>query len=47
MYIATDSSFVEEDGVFVPRDATFRPDSSGDPSYTPVALDVFIYHIAG
>jgi len=47
VYIATDSSFVEEDGVFVPRDATFRPDSSGDPSYTPVALDVFIYHIAG
>lgn len=48
VYIATDSSFVEEDGVFVPRDVTtFRPDSSGDPSYTPVALDVFTYHIAG
>jgi hypothetical protein len=48
VYIATDSSFVEEDGVFVPRDVTkFRPDSSGDPRYTPVALDVFTYPVAG
>ena len=47
VYIVTSRSFVEEDGLFVPRDpATFQPDS-GDPSYTLVALDVFIYHVAG
>jgi hypothetical protein len=48
VYIVTDSFFVEEDGVFVPRDpATFKPIAGSDPSYTPVALDVFTYHIAG
>ena len=48
VYFQTDSAFVEEDGVFVPRDpASFDPAASGDPSYTHVALDVFIYHIAG
>lgn len=48
VYFQTGSAFVEEDGVFVPRDAaTFRPEAAGDPSYTHVALDVFVYHIAG
>jgi len=48
VYFQTDSGFVQEDGVFVPRNpATFVPPAAGDPSYTHVALDVFIYHIAG
>jgi hypothetical protein len=48
VYFQTDSAFVEEDGIFVPRDpASFDPAASGDPSYTHVALDVFIYHISG
>jgi hypothetical protein len=48
VYFRTDSAFVEEDGVFVPRDsASFDPTASGDPHYTHVALDVYLYHIAG
>jgi hypothetical protein len=48
VYFQTDSAFVEEDGVFVPRNpASFDPTASGDPSYTRVALDVFIYHVSG
>jgi hypothetical protein len=44
----TSSFFVEEDGVFVPRDpATFESTTGGDPSSTRVALDVFTCHIAG
>jgi hypothetical protein len=48
VYFQTSRFFVEEDGVFVPRDAaTFQPEASGDPNYTPLALDVFVYHISG
>jgi hypothetical protein len=48
VYFVTDSAFVQEDGVFVPRDpASFKPTPGDDPSYMHVALDVFVYHIAG
>jgi hypothetical protein len=48
VYFQTGSFFVQEDGVFVPRDpVSFDPTASGDPHFTHVALDVYLYRSAG
>lgn len=48
LYIATDSFFVEERGLFVPDPATrFVPGRHSDPSYEPLVAGVFAYCIEG
>jgi hypothetical protein len=48
LYIATSSFFVQEAGLFVPREAaTFSPTSSGDPEYNLEHGHVFSYRIRG
>ena len=48
VYMITSSFFVEERGLFVPREPSKVVASPGtDPSYEPVALDVFTYYVAG
>jgi len=48
LYIATDSFFVEERGLFVPDPATpFLPDHGSDPSYESLGEGIFAYAIKG
>lgn len=48
LYIRTRHFFVDERGVFV-RDpkASFEPTADGDPCYTQIAHNVYLYHSAG
>ena len=48
VYMIKSSFFVQERGIFVPREPSKFVASPGtDPSYEPVALDVFTYYVAG
>lgn len=48
LYIATDSFFVEERGLFIPDPATrFLPDHGSDPSYESLDEGIFAYAIKG
>lgn len=48
MYVVTSSWFVEEAGLFVPRDpAVFSPASGSDPEYRRLHGNVFSYRIRG
>lgn len=48
LYVVTSSWWVEESGIFVPRDATgFAPQPGADPEYTLVANAVYVYRIRG
>lgn len=48
LYIATDSFFVEERGLFIPDPATrFLPDHRSDPSYESLGEGIFAYAIKG
>jgi hypothetical protein len=48
VYVVTSSSFVEEAGLFVPRDpSAFVPDPGGDPEYKKLYGNVFSYRIRG
>lgn len=48
VYIATSRRFVEEDGVFVARDASsIKVGKGSDPEYRLVAENVFTYSVRG
>jgi hypothetical protein len=48
LYVVTSSRWVEERGIFVPRDATqFSPEPGTDPEYTLVSNAVYLYRIRG
>ena len=48
IYVVTSSWFVEEAGLFVPRDSSaFVPASGGDPEYERLYGNVFSYRIRG
>ncbi len=47
LYVVLSSRFVEERGLFVPRDAAFVPQVGPDPSYVATGRGVFSYRIKG
>lgn len=47
LYVVTSSRFVDERGLFVPRDAAFAPQPGTDPSYVATGRGVFSYWIKG
>lgn len=48
LYVVTSSRWVEERGIFVPRDATrFSPQQGTDPEYTLVSNAVYLYRVRG
>lgn len=47
LYVVTSSFFVQERGLFVPRDPGFMPQAGTDPSYESLRPGVFSYNIAG
>ena len=47
LYVVTSSSFVEEQGLFVPRSASFTAQPGSDPEYTPIGQGLFSYRIRG
>ena len=48
LYVVTSSRWVEESGIFVPRDAArFSPQPGTDPEYTLVSNYVYLYRIRG
>ena len=48
IYVETSSWFVQEAGLFVPRDASaFVPAAGGDPEYKRLYGNVFSYRIRG
>src|SRR5688572_18075517 len=47
LYVVSSSFFVQEQGLFVPRSASFTFQPGTDPSYTPIGPGVFSYRIKG
>jgi hypothetical protein len=47
LYIVISSWFVEERGLFVPRDPDFVPEVGTDPSYVSIRKGVYAYRIKG
>lgn len=47
VYVVTSSIFVEEAGVFIPRDTAFSPGRGGDPEYKSIHGRVFSYRVRG
>jgi hypothetical protein len=48
LYVVTWSRWVEERGIFVPRDAaSFAPEAGADPEYSLISNAVFVYRIRG
>lgn len=47
VFITTQRIFVNESGVFVRHDHDFRASPTGDPSFRPVAADVFWFRTRG
>jgi hypothetical protein len=47
LYVVTWSSFVQERGLFVPRDPDFVPEVGADPSYVAIRNGVYAYRVKG
>jgi hypothetical protein len=47
LYLVISSSFVQEEGLFVPRSSGFAAQPGTDPEYTLIGQGVFSYRIKG